>query len=109
MDMSSRSVSRSYANEVAARVGCHAIKEVVADKGYHSNQVMVDLEAVGARSYVSEPDRGRRNWKDNPAARDAIYRNRGRIRGARGQRLLRQRGERLERPSAHLIDGRRVR
>jgi hypothetical protein len=33
-------------------------KEVVADKGYHSNQVMVDLEAVGVRSYISEPDRG---------------------------------------------------
>jgi hypothetical protein len=26
-------------------------------------------------------DRGRRNWKKNPEARDAVYRNRGRIRG----------------------------
>ena len=78
------------------------ITEVVADKGYHSNWVMVDLEAVGVRSYISEPDRGRRNWKDNPEARDAVYRNRRRIRGARGKRLLRQRGERLERPFAHL-------
>ena len=50
------------------------IKEVVGDKGYHSNQVMVDLEAVGVRSYISEPDRGRRNWEDNPEARDAVYR-----------------------------------
>ena len=80
------------------------IKEVVADKGYHSNQVMVDLEAVGVRSYISEPDRGRRNWKNNPEARDAVYRNRRRIRGARGKRLLRQRGERLERPFAHLYE-----
>jgi len=32
------------------------------------------------RSYISEPDRGRRNWKKNPAARDAVYRNRRRIR-----------------------------
>ncbi len=79
-------------------------EEVVADKGYHSNQVMVDLEAVGVRSYISEPARGRRNWKDNPEARDAVYRNRRRIRGARGKRLLRQRGERLERPFAHLYD-----
>src|SRR5918995_3170578 len=37
--------------------------EVVADKGYHSNQALVDLEAVGVRSYISEPDRGRRNWE----------------------------------------------
>jgi transposase len=80
------------------------IKEIVADKGYHSNQGMVDLEAVGVRSYISEPDRGRRNWKDNPEARDAVYRNRRRIRGPRGRRLLRLRGERLERPFAHLFE-----
>jgi len=84
-------------------------EEVVADKGYHSNQVMVDLEAVGVRSYISEPDRGRRNWKDHPEARDAVYRNRRRIRGARGKRLLRQRGERLERPFAHLYETGRLR
>jgi transposase len=60
------------------------IKEVVGDKGYHSNQSLVDLEAVGVRNYISEPDRGRRNWKKNPEARDAVYRNRRRIRGARG-------------------------
>jgi hypothetical protein len=49
------------------------IEEVVGDKGYHSNQSL-DLEAVGVRSYISEPDRGRRNWKKNPKARDAVYR-----------------------------------
>jgi transposase len=85
------------------------LKEVVADKGYHSNQELVDLEAVGVRSYISEPDRGRRSWKDNPEARDAVYRNRRRIRGARGKRLLRQRGERLERPFAHLYETGRMR
>jgi hypothetical protein len=85
------------------------IKEVVADKGYHSNQELVGLEAVGVRSYISEPDRGRRNWKDHPEARAAVYRNRRRIRGARGKRLLRQRGERLERPFAHLYETGRMR
>jgi transposase len=85
------------------------IQEVVADKGYHSNQELVDLEAVGIRSYISEPDRGRRNWKRNPQARDAVYRNRRRIRGARGKRLLRQRGERLERPFAQLYETGRMR
>ena len=85
------------------------LEEVVADKGYHSNQELVDLEAVGVRSYISEPDRGRRNWKANSAARDAVYRNRRRIRGARGKRLLRQRGERLERPFAHLYETGRMR
>lgn len=85
------------------------LEEVVADKGYHSNQELVDLEAVGVRTYISEPDRGRRNWKGKPEARDAVYRNRRRIRGARGQRLLRQRGERLERPFAHLYESGRMR
>ncbi|MCA1560762.1 MAG: transposase [Acidobacteria bacterium] len=85
------------------------LEEVVGDKGYHSNQQLVDLEAVGVRSYISEPNRGRRNWKKNPEARDAVYRNRRRIRGARGKRLLRQRGERLERPSAHLYETGRMR
>jgi len=79
-------------------------KEVVADKGYHSNQALVALEAVGVRSYISEPDRGRRQWKDNPEARHAVYRNRRRIRGERGKRLLRKRGELLERPFAHLYE-----
>ena len=39
-----------------------------------------------------------------PAARDAVYANRRRIRGARGRALLRQRSERLERPNAHLYE-----
>ena len=56
------------------------------------------------RSYISEPDRGRRNRTKNPAARDALYRNRRRIRGARGLRLRRFRGEHLERPFAHLYE-----
>jgi transposase len=78
------------------------LQEVVGDKGYHSNQSLVDLEAAGVRSYISEPDRGRRNWKKKPDARAAVYRNRRRIRGPRGLPLLRLHGERLERPFAHL-------
>ena len=74
------------------------LAEVVADKGYHSNETMVAFAELDIRSYVSEPDRGRRTWKGKAAARDAVYANRRRIRGTRGQRLLRQRGERLERP-----------
>ena len=74
----------------------------MCDKGYHSNQTLVTLAEVGIRSYVSEPERGRRNWRGKHVARDAIYANRRRIRGTRGKRLLRKRGERLERPNAHL-------
>jgi transposase len=38
------------------------LEEIVGDKGYHSNQSMVDLDAVGIRSYIAEPDRGQRDW-----------------------------------------------
>jgi transposase len=80
------------------------LKEIIADKGYHSNQTMMDLDAVGIRSYVSEPDRGRRAWSEEPAAQALVYGNRRRIRGRRGRRLMRQRGERIERSFAHLYD-----
>ena len=85
------------AAEQVDAVGSRGIVEVVADKGYHSNETMVGLAVSRVRSYVSEPDRGRRRWKGKTAARDAVYANRRRIRGARGKRLLRQRGELLER------------
>ena len=49
------------------------VSEVVADKGYHSNETMVDPAAVEVRSYIAEPDRGRRSWKNAPEARDAVY------------------------------------
>ena len=80
------------------------LTEIIADKGYHSNQTMCDLAAVGIRSYVAEPDRGRRDWSKQPAAKTPVYANRRRIRGARARRLMRKRGERIERSFAHLYD-----
>ena len=80
------------------------IDEVLADKGHHSNQVLTDLAALDLRSYIAEPDRGRRPWTKNAVARDAVYANRRRIRGTRGVTLLRRRSEHLERPNAHLYD-----
>jgi transposase len=80
------------------------IDEVVTDKGYHSNQVLVDLAALDLRTYIAEPDRGRRRWTKKAAARAAVYANRRRIRGQRGLALLRRRSERLERPNAHLYE-----
>src|SRR6266849_1405590 len=80
------------------------LSEVVADKGYHSDRTLVELEEQGLRSYVSEPDRGRRKWKDDLDAQQAVYANRRRIRGDRGNRLHRMRGELIERPFAHLYE-----
>ena len=80
------------------------LEEIIADKGYHSNQTMVDLDAVDIRSYIAEPDRGERDWSEAPEAQAPVYGNRRRIRGRRGRRLMRQRGERIERSFAHLYD-----
>lgn len=80
------------------------MEEVVADKGYHSRTTVHDLETLAIRTYISEPDRGPQSWTDQAAERDAVYANRRRIRSDRGKRLLRRRGELLERPCAHLYE-----
>jgi transposase len=77
------------------------LAEIVADKGYHSNQTMVDLAAVEVRSYIAEPERGRRNWSKTPEAQGPVYGNRRRV---RGKRLMRRRGEYVERSFAHVYD-----
>jgi transposase len=80
------------------------LQEVVADKGYHSNEVMRKLRQMPVRTYIAEPERGRRNWTDKAADREAVYANRRRIQGERGKRLLAKRGERIERNFAHQFD-----
>jgi transposase len=86
-----------------ARVAAQ-VANAVADKGYHSNAVLVALEDATVRTYIAEPERGRRRWSGKHAERDAVYRNRRRIRGAHGKVLLRSRGELLERPFAHALE-----
>lgn len=80
------------------------VAEVVADKGYHSNDVLMKMAELEVRSYIAEPDRGRRKWDGKEAERAAVYGNRRRIQGRRGKRMQRQRGERLERNFAHQFD-----
>jgi transposase len=88
----------------AADVSSEGPAELVLDKGYHSNEVLRRLKDWNIRSYCSEPDRGRRNWKDKQEERDAVYANRRRIGGSRGKRLLTQRGEKVERAFAHMYE-----
>ena len=90
--------------EAADKIRDTFLSELVADKGYHSNDLLRRRHEDGYRTYISEPDRGRRNWKGKHQERDAVYGNRRRIRGERGRRLLRQRAEKLERPMAHAYE-----
>lgn len=86
------------------KISPKALSEWVADKGYHSNATMEMVEACGLRSYVSEPERGRRRWIGRAEARDGTYLNRRRLRTKRGRRLMRKRGELLERCFAHCLE-----
>ena len=80
------------------------IQEVVADKGYHSNDVAVALRDLAVRTYIAEPERGVRNWNGKAAEKEAVYANRRRVRGEYGKGLQRRRGERIERNFAHQFD-----
>jgi transposase len=90
--------------EVGERVQAEGPRETVTDKGYHSNDTLQALAEVEVRTYISEPDRGRRRWKDKSEAQQAVYGNRRRICGERGKELLRRRGELLERSFAHAYE-----
>jgi transposase len=83
-----------------------AVEEVVADKGYHSGAVLTELHRQELRSYIPEPDRGRRNWQGEGKAEEQkrTYENRRRVRGDRNKRLQKLRSELTERTFAHLYE-----
>ena len=87
-----------------AAVAAEGVQEVIADKGYHSNQTMRQLRDLEVRSYIAEPERGPRKWKGKATEQAAVYANRRRIQRERGKRLLAQRGEKVERNFAHQFD-----
>ena len=88
----------------ASQLSERPLSELVTDKGYHSNDTMTLTAATGCRTYISEPDRGRRDWEDKEYAKQATYANRRRIKGDRGKALMKRRGEILERTFAHTME-----
>lgn len=98
--------TRALATDVrtSGRLAKQAPCEVVGDKGYHSNATMVLAKAAGCRSYISEPERPRRDWQGKECFQRATYANRRRIKGERGKALMRRRGELLERTFAHTLE-----
>ena len=86
------------------KVNARGVEEVVADKGYHSGDVLVSARESEVRSYIAEPDRGRRKWAGKHTEQAAVYANRQRIGGHRGKQLLRRRGELVERTFAHAYE-----
>lgn len=92
------------APEEEPKVHWGGVEEVVADKGYHSGAVLQDLHAWDCRSYIPEPERGRRNWEGKHEEQKQVYANRRRIQGARSKRLQRKRSELTERSMAHMYE-----
>ena len=92
------------AQSAACEIDACAVEEVVADKGYHSGAVLKDLHQQGVRTYIPEPDRGRRKWEGKAVEQKRTYENRRRVRGHRGRQLQKTRSELTERSFAHLYE-----
>ena len=90
--------------EEEPKVSLGGIEEAVADKGYHSGGVLLDLDGIGCRSYIPEPARGRRKWAGKKDEQKQVNANRRRVRGARSKRLQRKRSELTERSMAHMYE-----
>jgi len=80
------------------------LRELVADRGYHSGAALLAQETKGLRTYIAEPNRGRRRWREKRAEQAATYANRRRIRGERGRMLHKLRCEKVERSMAHCYE-----
>lgn len=80
------------------------LREVVADRGYHSDAVLRGHREMGIRSYIAEPKRPRRRWKNKEEEQKAVYANRRRMQGTRGRKLSRLRAEVVERSFAHCYE-----
>src|SRR5579863_7505552 len=86
----------------APKVNVAGIEEMVADKGYHSGAVVERVKSYGVRIYIpARQQKGQRNWEGKAGQQQAVYANRRRVQGNYGKRLLKRRGELLERSFAH--------
>ena len=87
------------------RVNLGGIEEVVADKGYHSGPTLQQMQAAGVRTYIPEKKQaGKRHWVGKDDEQRLVYANRQRLQRSKGRRLLRKRGELIERTFAHCYD-----
>ncbi len=94
------------AQAAAREINEQGVEEIVADKGYHSGAVLQDVYEQEVRSYIPEPERGKRNWQGEGKAEEQkrTYENRRRVRGDRHKRLQKLRSELTERSFAHLYE-----
>jgi transposase len=85
------------------------VSEVVADKGYFSNDTLEECEELDVRTYISEkkPGGGRSTfkWVDKDLEQEERFRkNRLHVRSEKGKELMKKRGELVERSFAHVCE-----
>jgi len=80
--------------------------DLVADKGYHSRDVLKDLDGGPWKTRISEPrpSKGYSRWHGDEEARAAVYGNRNRLKSGVGKEAMRKRGELVERSFAHVLE-----
>jgi transposase len=64
----------------------------------------VGLAECEIRSYVPEPEHGKRHWSGKAEEQHCVYANRRRVRSERSKRLQKLRGELCERSFAHCYE-----
>ncbi len=89
--------------EATAAVG-EKPEQVVADKGYHSDAVLQELEAAEQEAHIPEPQRAKRDFKGKPEVKRLVQENRERVGSAAGKQLQKLRTEKVERSMAHMYE-----
>ena len=80
--------------------------DLVADKGYHSRDVLKGLDDGPWKTRIAEPrpSTGYSRWHGDDEARAAVYGNRNRLKSDVGKEAMRKRGEIVERSFAHVLE-----
>jgi transposase len=79
--------------------------ELIADKGYHSREVLKTLDGGPWQTRIAEPKpKDVQRWRGDLDARRAVYGNRARLRSGVGKHAFKLRAERVERSFEHTLD-----
>ena len=90
--------------EAVEAAQAEAPEQVVADKGYHSDAVLLALDEAGPEAHIPEPQRAQRDFEGQPEAERVVKANRERVASPEGKCLQKLRTEKVERSLAHMYE-----
>lgn len=105
-DLSARVLEAVVSVQAATRADPDTVPETLtADKGYFSLREIELLQELTIKTVISDPHRGRRRRDKLDAAQSqALARAQRSVQSKYGKRLLRKRGQHIERSFAHVLD-----